>query len=97
MSANPIRRIGLSISVSDIFCCGYAVYFWQSIKLRYPEYCQKQKSTTEILAEKEGKRVERQPQVAVTEFSELYRNKGTNRYYRAYVEVHKANVKEKSN
>ncbi len=58
MSANPIRRIGLSISVSDIFCCGYAVYFWQSIKLRYPEYCQKQKSTTEILAEKERKRAE---------------------------------------
>ena len=41
--------------------------------------------------------LKRQPKVAVTEFSELYRNKGTNRYYRAYVEVQKANVKEKSN
>ncbi len=38
--------------------------------------------------------LKRQPKVAVTEFSELYRNKGTNRYYRAYAEVHKANVKE---
>lgn len=38
----------------------------------------------------------RQPQVAVTEVSEMYRNKGTNRYYRAYVEVQKANIKEKS-
>ncbi len=41
--------------------------------------------------------LKRQPKVAVTEFSELYRNKGTNRYYRAYVEVQKANIKEKSN
>ncbi len=37
-------------SVSDIFCCGYAVYFWQGIMLRYPEYCRKQKSIEEILA-----------------------------------------------
>ncbi len=43
-----------------------------------------------------GKILKRQPKVAVTEFSELYRNKGTNRYYRAYVEVQKANIKEKS-
>ena len=39
----------------------------------------------------------RKPQVAVTEVSDLYRNKGTNRFYRAYVEVQKANIKEKSN
>jgi len=25
-------------SVSDIFCCGYAPYFVEAIKLRYPEY-----------------------------------------------------------
>lgn len=30
-------------SVSDIFCCGYAMYFWQGIRLRYPEYCRKLK------------------------------------------------------
>ncbi|GFI29078.1 hypothetical protein IMSAGC013_00462 [Lachnospiraceae bacterium] len=41
--------------------------------------------------------LKRQPKVAVTEFSELYRNKGTNKYYRAYVEVKKSNIKEKSN
>ena len=35
--------------------------------------------------------------VIVTEFSELYQNKGTNKYYRAYVEVQKANIKQKSN
>ena len=38
-------------SISDIFCCGYAVYFWQGIQLRYPEYCRKQKPIEEILAE----------------------------------------------
>ena len=41
--------------------------------------------------------LKRQPKVTVTEFSELYRNKGTNRFYRAYVEVHKTNIKQKSN
>ena len=46
------------------------MYFWQGIQLRYPEYCQKQRSIEEILAEME-------------------RKKGTNRYYRAYVEVQK--------
>ena len=46
-------------SVSDIFCCGYAMYFWEGIKLRYPEYCRKQKSIEEILAEmKESKSAE---------------------------------------
>ena len=37
----------------------------------------------------------RQSKVAVVEFSEIYPNKGTGRFYRAYVEVHKANIKEK--
>ncbi len=46
-------------SVSDIFCCSYALYFWEGIKLRYPEYCCKQKSLEEILAEmRERKRAE---------------------------------------
>ncbi len=25
-------------TVEDIFCCGYAPYFWEAIKVRYPEY-----------------------------------------------------------
>ena len=41
--------------------------------------------------------LKRQPKVAVTEVSDLYLNKGTNRSYREYVEEHKANIKEKSN
>lgn len=26
-------------TVSDLFSCVYAPYFWQAVKLRYPEYC----------------------------------------------------------
>lgn len=37
----------------------------------------------------------RNPKVKVTEFSEMYPNKGTNKYYRVYVEVVKSNIKEK--
>lgn len=25
-------------TVEDLFCCGYAPYFWQAIQIRYPEY-----------------------------------------------------------
>lgn len=23
----------------ELFCCGYARYFWEALKIRYPEYC----------------------------------------------------------
>lgn len=26
-------------TVDNLFCCGYAKYFWQAVKVRYPEYC----------------------------------------------------------
>lgn len=26
-------------TVEELFCCGYAPYFWQAVKIRYPEYC----------------------------------------------------------
>ena len=26
-------------SVEELFCSGYARFFWEAIKLRYPEYC----------------------------------------------------------
>ena len=26
-------------TVEKLFCCGYAPYFWQALKIRYPEYC----------------------------------------------------------
>lgn len=28
-----------SYTVEKIFCCGYAQYFWEAIKIRYSEYC----------------------------------------------------------
>ena len=41
--------------------------------------------------------LKRQPKVTVTEFSEMYQNKGTNKYYRVYMEVQKADIRQKSN
>ena len=37
--------------------------------------------------------LQRHPKIEVMEFSELYTNKGTNKYYRAYAEVQKSSVK----
>ncbi len=42
-----------------------------------------------------GKLLQRNPKIEVLEMSELYQNKGTNRYYREYIEVKKSNVEEK--
>ena len=41
--------------------------------------------------------LQRHPKVEVLEISELYSNKGTNKYYRAYAEVQKSNIKSYSN
>ncbi|MCC8044367.1 MAG: DUF6075 family protein [Clostridiales bacterium] len=37
-SEDKLRECG-EYSVSDLFCCSYARYFWEAIKIRYPEYC----------------------------------------------------------
>lgn len=26
-------------TVEELFCCEYARYFWEAVKIRYPEYC----------------------------------------------------------
>ena len=26
-------------TVENLFCCGYARYFWEAVKIRYSEYC----------------------------------------------------------
>ncbi len=39
--------------------------------------------------------LQRNPKLEVMEFSDLLPNKGTNKFYRAYVEVEKNNIKEK--
>ena len=40
-----------------------------------------------------GKILRRNPKIEVMEFSDLFPNKGTKRYYRAYVEVKKSSMK----
>ena len=40
-----------------------------------------------------GKILQRNPKIEVTEFSDVYPNKGTKRFHRAYVEVKKRNIK----
>ena len=32
-------KISPNYNVSDIFCCSYAPYFFEAIKIKYPEYC----------------------------------------------------------
>ena len=32
------EKISTSYAPSEIFCCSYAPYFWEGIKIRYPEY-----------------------------------------------------------
>lgn len=35
---DQLKECGL-YTVEELFCCGYAPYFWQAVKIRYPEYC----------------------------------------------------------
>ena len=32
-------KVSSKYAVDEIFCCSYAPYFYEAIKLRYPEYC----------------------------------------------------------
>lgn len=91
-------------SVEELFCCAYAPYFWQAIQIRYPEtVCPVWRSRlmlkVRLMGTKNdikwfGKILQRNPKIEVTEFSDLYPNKGTKKFHRAYVEVRKSNVKE---
>ena len=84
-------------TVEDLFCCGYARYFWEAIKIRYPEYCF-YRDWEDMYAENQitgyfkgysmvpsyfGKHKE----LDILEVSDAYANKGTNKYFRVYVEV----------
>lgn len=39
--------------------------------------------------------MERNSKINIIEFSDMFPNKGRNKYYRVYVEVNKSNIKEK--
>lgn len=32
----------LFFSVSEVFCCSYAPYYWQALKIRYPEFTEEE-------------------------------------------------------
>lgn len=36
------EKVSEKYNVSEIFCCSYAPYFWEGIKIRYPEYTREQ-------------------------------------------------------
>ena len=36
------EKISSSYAPSEVFCCSYAPYFWEGVKIRYPEYTKEQ-------------------------------------------------------
>lgn len=84
-------------TVEDLFCCGYARYFWEAIKIRYPEYCFTKTGRIYMLKIRlQGtlkdiqwfrRILEKHKELNVLEVSEAYANKGTSKYFRVYVEV----------
>ena len=36
------EKVSDKYNVSEIFCCSYAPYFYEGIKIRYPEYTKEQ-------------------------------------------------------
>ena len=39
MTKDEVSEESERYTPSDLFCCEYASYFWQAIKIRYPDYC----------------------------------------------------------
>lgn len=37
--AEEMRQESKYYTVDNLFCCSYAKYFWEAVKIRYPEYC----------------------------------------------------------
>ena len=71
-------------TVEDLFCCGYARYFWEAIKIRYPEI-RLQGTLRDIQWFR--RILEKHKELDVLEVSDAYANKGTSKYFRVYVEV----------
>ena len=49
-SENDIRdgKVSSYYNVSEIFCCSYAPYFYEGIKIRYPEYTREKNHEREL-------------------------------------------------
>ena len=88
-----------SYTVEELFCCGYARYFWEAIKIRIRNTAsirigricmlkiRLQGTTNDIKWFK--KILERDKRINVLDVSEPYANKGTKKYFRVYAEVEK--------
>ena len=79
-------------TVEDLFCCGYARYFWEAIKIRYPKtgrICMLKIRLQGTLKDIQWFRriLEKHKELDVLEVSDAYANKGTSKYFRVYVEV----------
>lgn len=37
--AEEMRQECKYYTVDNLFCCSYAKYFWEAVKIRYPEFC----------------------------------------------------------
>lgn len=42
------EKVSKSYNVSEIFCCSYAPYFYEGIKIRYPEYTREKHFEREV-------------------------------------------------
>ena len=60
-------HISSSYAPSEIFCCSYAPYFWEAIKIRYPEYTKYEIKTYENNKNDSEKQLEDEEQ-----FEEFY-------------------------
>ena len=40
-------------SVEELFCCEYALYFWQAVQIRYPEYTSCNPKLSELTEDKD--------------------------------------------
>lgn len=49
------NKVSNSYNVSEIFCCSYAPFFYEAVKIRYPEYTREYKNEIEkCIEEMEG-------------------------------------------
>lgn len=51
-------KLSSSYAPSEIFCCSYAPYFWEAIKIRYPEFTKEQEKSRNISDIKEKEKDE---------------------------------------
>lgn len=81
------RKMSSNYNPSEIFCCSYAPYFWEAIKIRYPEYTNyKQESeSNSVMYERVG-RAEQLECLIEEKFEDKSQNKVIGQYIRVNTE-----------